>query len=133
MTETVPMIRLLIDGETFPLDMNRFMISEAIALEEDWGLKVDEFRTLVAGGSPPWRVVAAMVWMAKTRALAATAGLSFPEARKLNPPETFDVDMVALKVEQDGPAPANPTSRGTRTRTTRTTPATSGSKRKKDA
>lgn len=133
MTAPNPIVRLLIDGQTYPLDMNKFMLSEAIALEEDWSLKVDEFTAMVASGNPPWRVVAAMVWLAKTRALAAERGVTFPEARRAHPPETFDVDVVALKVEADGPVPENPTGSGTRTRTTRTTPATSASKRKKAA
>lgn len=129
MTKTVPTIRLLIGDDTYVLDMTKFMLSEAMALEEDWGLKVAEFKQLVVGGDPPMRVVAAMVWLAQTRALAETEGVTFPEAHRLNPPSKFDVDLVALKVEPDSPATANPTERGTPTRTTRTTRATSASKR----
>lgn len=131
MTASVPVIRLLIGEDTYPLDMNRIMATEAMALEDDWGLKVAEFVTLVTSGDPPMRVVAAMVWLARTRAIAEAKGLTFPEAKKLLPPATFDVDLVALKIEGDEPLPENPTESGTRTKGTRTTPATSAQKRKK--
>jgi hypothetical protein len=127
---TTPTVTLVIDGEHYPLDMDRFMLSEAIALEDDWGMKVADFTKLVTGGDPPLRVLGAMVWLAKTRALAAQHGITFPEARKLLPPETFDVDMVGLAVVGGEELPENPTGSGTRTRATRTTPATSAKRRK---
>lgn len=125
MTSTVK----LIIGETeHDLDLKKFMLSEAIALEEDWGLTTTEFAKAVASGSPPMRVVGAMVWLVQVRELAAEDGVTFGEASKLLPVASFDTDLMALRIEAPQ-EPENPTRGVTPTPTTRTTRATSAKKR----
>lgn len=125
---TFPKIRLLMDDTSYELDLNRLMLTETIALEDDWGLSVEAFQAAATSGSPPYRVIGAMVWLAKVRSAAAAQGVTFPEAARQFPVATFDVDLMAMQVEADAPEPPNPTGSGTRTRATRTTRATSGRK-----
>lgn len=127
MTKTVKII--LDDGE-YDVDLTTFMLSEGMALEEDWGLSVTEFASQVTSGKPPLRAIGAMVWLVKVRTAAAAGGISFAEAAKTMPVATFDTNLTAIRIDAEA-EPENPTPGGTRTRTTRTTRATSAKKRAK--
>lgn len=118
-------VKLVLDDGEYDLDLGRFMLSEAMALEDEWGVNTSTFAAAVTSGNPPPRVVGAMVWLVKVRAIAAAGGISFREAAKQVPVATFDTDLMALRIEDEGQGPENPTPGGTRTRTTRTTRATS--------
>lgn len=117
-------VKLILDDGEYDLDLGRFMLSEARALEDDWNINTMEFAQVVTSGSPPLNVVGAMVWLAKVRAIAATEKLPFAEAAKQLPVATFDTDLMAVRIDMEA-EPENPTPGGTRTRTTRTTRATS--------
>ena len=54
-------VKLILDDGEYALDLGRFMLSEAEALEDDWGLDPLEFEKLVTSGKPPLKVVGAMV------------------------------------------------------------------------
>lgn len=123
-------VKLILDDGEYALDLGRFMLSEAEALEDDWGLDPLEFEKLVTSGKPPLKVVGAMVWLAKARALAATEGITFREAAKQMPVALFDTDLMAVRVDAEA-EPENPTPGGTRTKGTRTTRATSAKPRTK--
>lgn len=123
-------VKLVLDDGEYELDLGRFMLSEAEALEKDWGIDTVEFSKLVTSGSPPLRVVGAMVWLAKVRARAAADGVPFREAAKQLPVATFDTDLMAVQIS-DEDVPENPTPGGTRTKGTRTTRATSAKPRTK--
>lgn len=125
-------VKLVIDETEHNLDLNRFMLSEAIALEEDWGLTTAAFAASIASGNPPMRVVGAMVWLMQTRELAAEKEISFREAAELLPPAAFDANLMAIRIEA-APEPENPTRGVTRTPKTRTTRTTSAAKRAKTA
>jgi hypothetical protein len=125
-------VKLVIDEAEYDLDLTRFMLSEAIALEDEWGLSTDQFAAAVTSGRPPLRVVGAMVWLVKVRHIAAADGISFREAAAKLPVATFDTNLTALRIE-NGAEQAGPTPGGTRTRTTRTTRATSAKPRTKNA
>lgn len=123
-------VKLILDDGEYDLDLGRFMLSEARALEDDWGIDTLQFAQLVTSGSPPLKVVGAMVWLTKARALAAAEGISFPEAAKRLPVATFDTDLMAVRIDTEA-GPENPTPGGTRTKGTRTTRATSAKPRAK--
>lgn len=126
------LVKLILDDGEYEFDLGKFMLSEASALEEDWGIDTMRFAELVTSGKPPMRVVGAMVWLAKVRARAAAEKISFREAAKLLPVEEFDTDLMAVRIDSEA-KPENPTPGGTRTRTTRTTRATSAKPRAKRA
>lgn len=121
-------VKLILDGTEHDLDLSHFMLTEAIALEEQWGLNTTEFASAVVSGAPPMRVVGAMVWLVQVRVLAAEGGVTFGEAAKLLPVASFDTDLMALRIEAPE-EPENPTHGVTPTPTTRTTRATSAKKR----
>lgn len=123
-------VKLILDDGEYELDLGKFMLSEAKALQDDWNIDTLEFAKLITSGNPPLYVVGAMVWLAKVRARAAADGVSFREAAKHLPVEEFDTDLMAVQVEPEA-KPENPTPGGTRTRTTRTTRATSAKPRAK--
>lgn len=125
-------VRLVIDDAGYELDLSRFMLSEGIALEDEWGLSTTEFAAAVLSGNPKLRVVGAMVWLVRVRALAAEEGIPFAEAAKQLPVSTFDTNLTALRIEADE-EPENPTPGGTRTRATRTSRTTSAAKPTKHA
>lgn len=129
MTNTV---KLVIDDGEYDLDLSKFMLSEGIALEDEWGLSTTEFATSVMSGNPKLRVVGAMVWLVKVRALAAAEGITFAEAAKRLPVATFDTNLSALRIEAAAET-ENPTRGVTRTPKTRTTRATSAKPRAKTA
>lgn len=122
--------KLIVDDAEYDLDLTRFMLSEAIALEEEWGLSTTEFAAAVASGAPPLRVVGAMVWLVKVRSIAAVNKIPFREAAQQLPVAVFDTNLTALRIE-DSQEPENPTPGGTRTRATRTSRTTSAAKRAK--
>lgn len=124
--------KLILDDGEYVLDLGKFMLSEAKALEDDWDINPLEFTSLVTSGKPPLKVVGAMVWIAKVRSIAAADGISFAEAAKQLPVTAFDTDLMAVRVDTEA-EPENPTPGGTRTRTTRTTRATSAKPRAKRA
>lgn len=123
-------VKLVIDEVEYDLDLDTFMLSEAMALEDEWGVSTSDFIASVTSGSPKARVVGAMVWLAKVRSAAAATGISFAEAARQLPVATFDTNLSALRLETEA-EPENPTPGGTRTRTTRTTRATSAKPRAK--
>lgn len=123
-------VKLVIDDEVFDLDLSRFMLSEGIALEDEWGLSTAQFAAAVTSGNPPLRVVGAMVWLVKVRAAAAAEGIGFAEAAKRFPVASFDTNLTALRIDADE-VPANPTPGVTPTPKTRTTRATSAKPRSK--
>lgn len=125
-------VKLVIDEGEYDLDLSRFMLSEGMALEDEWGLSTTEFAAAVLSGNPKLRVVGAMVWLVRVRSLAAEQGVPFAEAAKQLPVASFDTNLTALRIEADE-EPENPTPGGTRTRTTRTTRTTSAAKRAKNA
>lgn len=124
------LIKVVIDDKTHTIDSGRFMLQEAIGLEEQWGLTVAEFAAAATSGMPPMRVVGAMVWLVQVRAIAAENGLSFPEAAKQLPAASFDTNLAALLIEPVE-EPVGPTRGVTRTPKTRTTRTTSAAKRAK--
>ena len=126
------LVKLILDDGEYEFDLGRFMLSEASALENEWGIDTLQFAQQVTSGSPPLRVVGAMVWLAKVRARAAADGISFREAAKLLPVESFDTDLMAVRIDSEA-KPENPTPGGTRTKGTRTTRATSAKPRAKHA
>lgn len=125
-------VRLVIDEQEYDLDLTRFMLSEGIALEDEWGLSTDQFAAAVQSGTPPLRVVGAMVWLVRVRAIAAEEHIGFAEAAKRLPVATFDTNLTALRIEAEDEG-ENPTPGVTPTPTTRTTRATSGKRRTKAA
>lgn len=125
-------VKIVIDDAEYDLDLSRFMLSEGIALEDEWGLSTTEFATAVTSGSPPLKVVGAMVWLVKVRSIAAGSGISFREAAGLLPVATFDTDLAALRIDA-GVEPENPTPGVTPTPRTRASRATSVKKRAKTA
>lgn len=124
------LIKVVIDGKTHTIDSGRFMLQEAMGLEEQWGLSVAEFAAQAASGAPPMRVVGAMVWLVQVRAVARENGLSFPEAAKQLPAASFDTNLAALLIEPVEEA-AGPTPGVTPTPRTRATRTTSAAKRAK--
>lgn len=126
------LVKVVVDDKTYIIDSNRFMLQEAIGLEEQWGLSVAEFGTAITSGAPSMRVVGAMVWLVKVRAIAAENGISFPDAAKQLPAATFDTNLAALLIEPVE-EPVGPTPGVTPTPKTRTTRTTSAAKRSKRA
>lgn len=124
-------VKLVLDDGEYELDLGTFMLSEALALEDDWGVKTLEFAELVTSGNPPLRVVGAMVWLAKVRSLAAADQILFAEAAKRLPVATFDTNLTAIRIEAQ--QTENPTPGGPRPKGTRTTRATSAKPRTKRA
>lgn len=125
-------VKLILDDGEYVLDLDTFMLSEAMALEDDWGFSTVDFAAKITSGSPPLKAIGAMVWLVKVRSLAAAEGIPFRAAAEKLPVATFDTNLTAIKVEEVSAA-ANPTPGGTRTRTTRTTRTTSAAKRAKSA
>lgn len=128
-------VRLVVDGEPFDLDLGQFMMTEAIALEDQWGLTTESLLSILAESDakkemPPLRIVLALVWIAKVRAIAAAAGVSFGTAAKQLPVDAFDVNLFAFEIGAP-PEPPNPTPGVTPTPKTRTTRTTSAAKRSK--
>lgn len=125
-------VRLVIDDQVCELDLRRLMLSESMALEEGWGVKLVDFQQGVFSGNPTTRVIGAMVWLAKVRQAAAEQGVSFSKAAEQLPVAGFDVNLAAIQMEAV-PEAENPTSPAIRTPATRTTRTTSSAKRKKAA
>jgi hypothetical protein len=125
-------VRLHIGDEVLSFDFSRFMMSEAIALEECFGLRLEDLKNGIQQAMPPLKVVAGIVWIAKVRQAAETAGCSFAHAAEALPAKDFDTDLMALRMEADDPA-ANPTSPGAKTRApgTPTTRRTSAASKRK--
>lgn len=122
-TKTIRGLKLTLDGVVHELDLTKFMFSEAMGLEEEWGLPVTQLdQILKAGGNPPLRVIGALVWLMQVRAAAAEAGVTFSEAAKTHPAGAFDFNLAEAKLEAVI-EPENPTSPATRTPATRTTRA----------
>lgn len=124
------LIKVVIDDKTHTIDSRRFMLQEAIGLEEQWGLSVAEFAAQATSGAPSMRVVGAMVWLVQVRDIARENGLSFPEAAKQLPAATFDTNLAALLIEPVE-VPVGPTRGVTPTPKTRATRTTSAAKRAK--
>lgn len=122
---------LLIDDEAYDFDLDDMSMTEAIALEEEWGIQVGDFEKQLKGGTPSMRMVTALMWLMKVRAIAAEQKLPILAAAKQLPVETFDVKFSAIR--QPPEAAPNPTDAGTRTPATRTTRATSAKPKPKRA
>lgn len=125
-------VKLVLDEEVLELDLSRIMMTEAIALEEEWNIASVDFLSAVGQDRPPLKAVLAMVWLAKARKVAAEAGVPFAEAARQVPASGFDFDVTAFRIDA-APEPENPTHGGTRTKGTRTTRTTSAGKRAKTA
>lgn len=125
-------IKLLIEDETYNFEVGRLMLSEAMAIEDEWGLSPSRFETELTSGDPGIRVVGAVVWLVKVRGLAQQQGISFRDAARQLPVATFDVNLAAIRQGVEVPA-ENPTSPATRTPATPTTRRTSAAKRKPNA
>lgn len=125
-------VKLILDDGEYELDLGRFMLSEAQALEDEWGVDTLQFAQQVTSGSPPLRVVGAMVWLVKVRSRAAAEGISFRDAAQQMPVASFDTDLMAVRIDAEA-KPENPTPGGTRKQGTRTTRATSAKPRTKRA
>lgn len=123
-------IKLIIDGEAFAFDEGRLMLSEGVALEEQWGIDPAAFDKAMTAGAPSFRLIGALAWLVKVRALAAEHSISIRDAAQQLPAASFDVNIGALRIEQVE-EPVNPTPPATRTPATRTTRSTSAAKRAK--
>ena len=118
-------MKLMIEDREYDFDLNDMSMTEGIALEEEWGIQVFDFERQLLGGTPTMRMVTALMWLIKVRAIAAEQNLTPLAAAKQLPVATFDLKFSALR-QPSGPEPVNPTDAGTRTPATRTTRATSG-------
>lgn len=120
-------VKLVIEERIYEFDPTRLMLSEGVALEEQWGLSVVDFQSQVFSGSPPIRAIGAMVWLVQTRALAADEGVPFAAAAARMPAADFDVNLGAIRMGAVPEPSEHPTSPASKTRTpaTRTTRATS--------
>lgn len=128
-------VKLIIEDRVYDFDPTRLMLSEGVALEEQWGLSVVDFQSQVFSGAPPIRAIGAMVWLVQTRALATDEGIPFAAAAARMPAADFDVNLGAIRMDAV-PEPADhPTSPASPTRTpaTRTTRATSAKPKSKRA
>lgn len=123
-------MKLIVEDVEYDFNLDDLTMTEGIALEEEWGIQVFEFEKQLKGGSPSMRMVTALMWLMKVRAIAAEQNLPPLAAAKQLPVATFDVKFSALR---EVPEPENPTGAGTRTPGTRTTRATSAKPRKKRA
>lgn len=123
-------IKLIIEDRTYEVEQDRVMLSEAVPLEREWGVKIADVFGEFGGGSPSSLAVGAMVWLVKVRALAAEEGIPFREAAARMPVADFDVNLAAIRAD-DTAAAGNPTGPATPTPGTRTTRATSGKARSK--
>lgn len=127
-------INLHLGDDVLVFDFSRFMMSEAIALEEHFGLRLEDLEAGIVQERPPLKVVSGIVWIAKVRRAAEAASCSFAHAAQALPPVDFDLDLMALRMEVGDPA-AHPTSPGGKTRTpgTPTTRRTSAAKQRKSS
>lgn len=126
-------MKFLHDGEEYVFDPAAgFSVGEAVALEEDWGLTVEQLDAhFKADARPPLRVVMALLWMTKVRGVAARDGIAFLVAASQMPAAGFDVGLEA--VTADEVPDQNPTRPGAKTRTpgTPTTRRTSAGSKKR--
>lgn len=126
-------LKFLHDGQEYIFDPSAgFSVGEAVSLEEDWGLTVEQLdEHFRADKRPPLRVVMAILWVTKVRAAAARDGVAFLVAAGRMPAAAFDVGLDA--VTTDEVPDQNPTQPGAKTRTpgTPTTRRTSAGSRKR--
>lgn len=126
-------LKFLHDGQEYVFDpAGGFSVGEAVALEEDWNLTVEQLDGYFkAGTRPPLRVVMALLWMTKVRGIAARDGVAFLIAAGQLPAATFDVGLEAVSVDEV--PDQNPTRPGAKTRTpgTPTTRRTSAGSKKR--
>lgn len=126
-------LKFLHDGQEYVFDPAAgFSVGEAVALEEDWGLTVEQLdEHFKAATRPPLRVVMALLWMTKVRGIAARDGVAFLVAAGRLPAAGFDVGLEA--VTTDEVPDQNPTRPGAKTRTpgTPTTRRTSAGSKKR--
>ena len=126
-------LRFLHDGQEYVFDQSAgFSVGEAVALEEDWNLSVEQLDAHFSAGSrPPLRVVMAILWVTKVRVIAAADGTVFLVAAGKLPAAGFDVGLDAVATEEV--PDQNPTPPGAKTRTpgTPTTRRTSGGSKKR--
>jgi hypothetical protein len=126
-------MKFLHDGLEYIFDPAAgFSVGEAVALEEDWGLTVEQLDAhFKADTRPPLRVVMALLWMTKVRGVAARDGIAFLVAAGQLPAAGFDVGLAAVTVDEV--PDQNPTRPGAKTRTpgTPTTRRTSAGSKKR--
>lgn len=126
-------LKFLHDGQEYIFDPSAgFSVGEAVSLEEDWGLTVEQLDAhFKAEARPPLRVVMAILWVTKVRAVAARDGVAFLVAASGMPAASFDVGLDA--VTTDEVPDQNPTQPGAKTRTpgTPTTRRTSAGSKKR--
>jgi hypothetical protein len=126
-------LKFLHDGQEYIFDPAAgFSVGEAVALEEDWNLTVEQLDEHFKGGTrPPLRVVMALLWMTKVRGIAARDNVAFLVAAGQLPAATFDVGLES--VTTDEVPDQNPTRPGAKTRTpgTPTTRRTSAGSKKR--
>lgn len=127
-------LKFLHDGTEYVIDAGgAFTIGEAMALEEDWNLTVEQLEAAIRLPRPPLRTLMALLWIAKVRTIAAADGTTFLPAAAKYPAAGFDVGLDAMRVEED--EAVNPTPPGGKIPTPGipTTRRTSGAKRPKAA
>jgi len=126
-------LKFLHEGQEYLFDPSAgFSVGEAVALEEDWNLTVEQLDAHFKSGTrPPLRVVMALLWMTKVRGLAARDGVAFLVAASQLPAATFDVGLEVVSIDEV--PDQNPTRPGAKTRTpgTPTTRRTSGGAKKR--
>ena len=126
-------LKFLHDGQEYVFDMSAgFSVGEAVALEEDWNLTVEQLDSYFKSGTrPPIRIVMALLWVTKVRGIATRDGLTFLVAAGQLPAATFDVALEA--VTADEVPDQNPTQPDAKTRTpgTPTTRRTSAASKKR--
>jgi hypothetical protein len=126
-------LKFVQDGQEYSFDPSAgFSVGEAVALEEDWGLTVEQLDSYFKSGArPPLRVVMALLWMTKVRGIAARDGVAFLVAAGQLPAATFDVGLEAVSVDEV--PDRNPMLPGAKTRTpgTPTTRRTSAGSKKR--
>ena len=126
-------LKFLHDGQEYVFDPAAgISVGEAVALEEDWNLTVEQLDAYFKSGTrPPLRVVMALLWLTKVRGIAARDGVAFLIAAGQLPAAGFDVGLES--VTADEVPDQNPTQPGAKTRTpgTPTTRRTSAGSKKR--
>lgn len=125
-------LKFLHDGTEYVIDAGgTFTMGEAMALEEDWNLTVEQLEAAIHMPRPPLRALIALLWIAKVRTIAAADGTTFLPAAAKYPAAGFDIGLDAMRVEGD--EAVNPTPPGGKTPTpgTPTTRRTSAGSRKR--
>ena len=113
------MIKVVIKGEAFSFDNERYSMSEAIAIEEGLGLPFHEWKTSLYAGSV--KALAGLVWLVLKRAGRDTTLKDIISG-------AYDLSEDDIAVEREGgPDPTDPPSPAPEGSTSEPSPSASGS------